>query len=367
MCKYKKFSLVFVGLTILFFLSNIIGWHFIVGRSFVPVAGHGELYRMGCLQPVPSSLEPISYEKKHTEFADYLQQGATGQFDVLTIGDSFSNGDGGNYYQDELESQYGLSVLNVFIYGMNAVSTYYALEQLGYIDKIQPKIIILESVERHVQGRYGVTLLSRPYLTDDALAEMVKKSAPNDPLGHKQLAPGIMVKANWNYLQNKIRYANHPYRISDTTNRVPLNQNLFSTAGHEKELLFLNEDLQYLDKPAQVTTINDNLNQAATDMRARGIKMVFFVAPDKLDLYYPFLADSLQEQWPENPFFDQMTQMPKQYIFMDTKKLLRKPLESGEQDIYWYDDAHWTWNAQKLFCAELMREVDGVVPTFRPS
>ena len=88
----------------------------------------------------------------------------------------------------------------------------------------------------------------------------------------------------------------------------------------------------------------------------KGIKLIFFAAADKYDLYYPYITDKRGR--PENPFFMKMREVPgKEYVFADAMKPLREALGRGEQDVYWLNDTHWSHKGIKIFCDELVRYI----------
>lgn len=359
MMTSKKYASVLLVIFTTFFLANVLLWNGITGKIFTGHDEHGDLLRLGNLPYATSKTEQITYEKRHTEFKDYIESNSNDSYDVLTIGDSFSNGGGGAYYQDELESAYSLSVLNIPLQHRSPFEVLLTLDHLGYIDRIQPRIIILETVERNMQSNWGKDLSLTTSMDDNffhSLMTQPEKTATK--IVGEQYFPGIMVKTNLFFLQNKIRFFRHPYRLTDTTNAVPLTQNPFTASGREHELIFYNDDLWYQKHPDDCEAINANLNRIAEKLHQRGIQLVFLPGPNKFDVYYPQLTESWKEQWPENPFFDQMNALPKNYIFIDSRKLLREAVANGETDVYWSDDTHWSWKAHPIVCAEIMRQLE---------
>ena len=131
------------------------------------------------------------------EFRDYVASGGREHFDVLTIGDSFSNGGGGNYYQDYLADRYGLRVLNVPCEAFgdgNALSILYALQQTGYLAEISPRFVIVESVEHYLADRFNGTLPERPVLSRaDFLQKELPEHRVSDGIREDRLFTPIMV------------------------------------------------------------------------------------------------------------------------------------------------------------------------------
>ena len=347
----KKYVWILVTFFGLFFFGNLALWYGYTGKTFQG----GDLLRLGAILPVPSQTQRIR-EKDFIEFPEYLANDCQGTFDILTIGDSFSNITG---YQNDFVTKYDLSVLHVPNHGYDAISLYYMLDKFGYIDRIRPKIVILESVERGIHGSFGTQILSTPTCKDASFRALMKKPmyAQEESAG-KGWMPCVMVKANANLLFFKLRFFHHLYRVSNTTNVVPLTRDVFSAEGREHTLIFYNDDLNYLHTPANIDRINENLNAVATSMHAKGIRFVFLPAPDKFDVYYPELTPEAKARWPESPFFDEMRAAKKDYIFIDSQKLLRDAIKNGEKDVYLPDDTHWSWKAGKIVCADIMRQLN---------
>lgn len=95
----KKYVMLTILLLYAFVILNFILWHCITGQAFA----QKDLNRLGSLISTESLTQNAKYSKHHTEFKDYISSGMKESFDVITIGDSFSNGGGYTYYQDYLE------------------------------------------------------------------------------------------------------------------------------------------------------------------------------------------------------------------------------------------------------------------------
>ena len=116
------------------------------------------------------------------------------------------------------------------------------------------------------------------------------------------------------------------------------------------------DDLLYLREALDAEMVNQNLNNAARLLKAKGITLIFFAATDKYDLYYPYITD--KKGRPENPFFHDMRAVSgKDYVFVDSMALLRDALSRGEQDIYWLGDTHWSHKGIKIVCDELVKYI----------
>ena len=51
-----------------------------------------------------------------------------------------------------------------------------------------------------------------------------------------------------------------------------------------------------------------------------------------------------------------MESLPKDYVFINTKKILLDELERGEKDVFFKDDTHWSWKASKAIFEKVIIE-----------
>ena len=344
----RRYVLTVAAVLYAFIGANVLLWHGYTGKIFVMK----DMNRMATVITPDALTQDVHYAKHHTELMDYLASGSQESFDVMTIGDSFTNGLDGGSYPDYLVNQYGLKVINAKIRG-HCLEDLYILLNIGVIDRIKPRAVILESVERSVQGRLG-TLEINPQLYETSIeklpALMRTKAAQEIASG---LMPSVMIQWNGQFLYYLLYHMRHPDKLSTKVYTIQLDRPFFTNPGHENNLLHYWEDLEYLKHPLNAEIVNRNLNNAARLLKARGIKLLFFAAADKYDLYYPYITD---KKHPENPFFAKMRAVqPKDYDFIDTLAVLREALARGEQDVYWLGDTHWSWKGIKLFCDELVK------------
>jgi len=334
-------------------------WHGVVSKIFFSKNDHGDLSRLGSFDTTEAVTKQVRYNTKHVEFEEYLRSGVSEHFDIITIGDSFSNGKGGAYYQDYLTEQYGKTVLNVKTGSYSAVQMLHLLDDLGYLDEIKPKTVILESVERNMQDYFGNVEANTLSTSREAFmkSQLIGNKTEIDAItAEGKLLPSIMVDANMNFIENRIFALCHLGKLSDLVYITQLNRDEFTNLGQENMLLFLNDDLWYLKKQTNYKTINENLNMAADVLAKKKINMIFITAVDKYDLYYPYIKDHQGQQ--ENLFFVEFEKLPKNYTFINTKQILRSLLADGEKDVYWSDDTHWSWKAQQVIVNEVDKNIN---------
>ena len=327
-------------------MINLALWHGTVKSIFQ----QRDLNRLGNIASTQALNQDMLYSKHHTEFYDYAASENFEPYDVLTIGDSFSNGGGGNYYQDYLVNQYGLKVLNA----QADIAGLYALDKLGWLDKISPKVVIYESVARYLQGRLGEKLIDAGNTEEQAEALLSRTETPKP--NTFDFLPAISFQAVGKYIYHRIYRILKPEQLSPEVYITKIDRPFFTNPGQENTLLFYFQDLDYLKNPLNAEMVNQNLNTAARILKAKGIKLVFFAAADKYDLYYPYIID--KKGRPENSIFQKMRDVQgKEYIYIDTITPLRQALERGEQDVYWLGDTHWSHKGIKFFCDELVKYI----------
>ena len=341
----KKYVLSYLAVMYIFMAGSLVFW----GKVVQPAFTQRDLNRLGSLAVTPSLTPDAKYSEHFTKFADYVKSGRRESFDVLTIGDSFSSG----AYQDYLVNNYGLKIINTPLTG-NCVEDLYMLCASGWLDEILPRVVILESVERSVQSRLGVTELEyRPEVDSRDIAGMLRKKSASSPY---RLVSPLTVQANMIYISHKLYHLCHPEKLSPEVYITQLDRPFFTNPGRENTLLHYWGDLEHLEHPLDAEMVNLNLNNAARILKAKGIKLVFFAGVDKYDLYYPYILD--KKDRPENPFFQKMRNVQgKEYVFVDSLKPLREALAKGEQDVYWLGDTHWSWKGIKYVCDEMIKHI----------
>ena len=82
----------------------------------------------------------------------------------------------------------------------------------------------------------------------------------------------------------------------------------------------------------------------------KGITLIVLPSPDKYGVYYEFIQN--KANYPRPLFFDQMDGMEKDYIYINSKKILTNAV-NNKRDIYFFDDTHWSPWGSKLIAREL--------------
>lgn len=348
--SYVYFFSIFV---LILFLYHIIVYSFFTSK--VIAAGDsgyvGDLVRLSYqMDFIELKKTENTLPKQHLEGAEYHGQ----KIDVLTIGDSFSNGgaSGKNaYYQDYIASQNNYNVLNIKrlpFAGKGVAPTFLALYNSGVIDQIKPRIVLLSIGSRDLVPRFG-TALDWEYKADaQAIDKEIKAMEPRDLISHQLKDVSIVNTANF-----KLPYYTLMYKFMPCYKQVckfPLKESLF-TVG-DKDILVYGKSLNglYTSTPENVKNANANLNRIAKMLKEKGIEMYFMPAVTKYDLYSEFIDHSAALK---DPLFDLLEPLQKEYTLINTKKILLPLLQKGEKDIFYADDTHWSYKASEAIFTEI--------------
>ncbi len=328
-----------ITIVIIFLSYHLIIWNVFTTQIFKPKDGTsvGDMGRMSYQINMLHNRElKYTLPKEHLHKDNFKNQ----KVDIITIGDSFSNGHalGQNpYYQDFLATELNASVLNIAPYEKyNSLETLIGLYNSGYLEKIRPKAIIIESVERMIPERYSKEI--------DFSIKNVKAIPEEKTLKVKLIPVDIINTANYKLPYYMMKY-NFNNNAQTYVYKLDLNKKLFSINTGKKILIF-RDDICNITKftSENIEQVNENFNKVARLLKTINIKLFFMPAVDKYDLYYDYLKDN---KYPKNPFFDLIRPLKKEYFFIDTKKILLPLLEKGLKDVYWVDDTHWS---QKASC-----------------
>lgn len=130
---------------------------------------------------------------------------------------------------------------------------------------------------------------------------------------------------------------------------------MFSTS--KNNLLFFYEDINRLEinnKNENINNLNTILNTLAKKLAQKNIKLIVLPCPDKFDYYYNQIIE--KNRYPRPIFFDYLRTLKKDYIYIDSKKILQEKTKNLK-DVYFYDDTHWSPIAAKIIANEIQKEI----------
>ncbi|MFZ2969236.1 MAG: hypothetical protein WA080_09320 [Sulfuricurvum sp.] len=342
--SYKQFCSFFIGVFSIFVIYHALVWSCMTSKFFDASPYYiGDLGRMSYqVDLLFPRIEEHTLPKKHWEAIPHQSD----PIDVITIGDSFSNGMGlgkNPYYQDYLATRWNVNVLNIqnLDDSFSYIDTIYYLKNHGWLSNHHPKAILIESVERevlhHIPSKQPVMTLTKKALDNRLVTKNFTTTFPT-----------VTMVNTANY---KAPYYTIGYHFSDHAQKevykLELNQNFF-TSKDRNHLLVYHDDLEYSDQftVAAVHNLNTQLNTLADILQKEGIKLIFMPCVDKYDLYYNHVKN--KQKYPQNRFFSLLRQEPKRYLFVDTKALLTPLLKNRVQDLYYADDTHWSYKASQV-------------------
>ena len=259
--------------------------------------------------------------------------------DLLTIGDSFSNG-GGTYYQNHLIKNQHLRILNIpnLTNVNNYIETISILNQTNFLNIINPKSILIESVERRAVERFSANI------DFNKTVDNVNKLLEHNMNSYDTPATLSFINTNnYNAFLYNILYFFNDSAFYSSVYKVSLTGAHFNNKAPSTLLYYIN-DLKYLNfaTKSNISALNHNINTLAKALQEKKITLYFMPVVDKYDLYEPYIINN---QYQQSHFFKLLRQEDKQYTLIDTKKILSLSLNNKEKDIFWADDSHWTEKA----------------------
>jgi len=336
----KKISIFIVSFILIFGMIHTIVWFLYTKSILFPSENNkvGDLVRISCQTNSKHIRKNINTLKRtHLKASQWNGQ----QVDILTVGDSFSNGGGGgknSFYQDYIETLYNKRVLNITPNVPNKhIETIISMYNNGMLDDIKPKVIILEVVERFIvytlakEIKWEYTIGKEQFI--DNMSRSIYREKPN--------YISIINKRNYDCILNPIYYnfSELPLDRNKMVYRSNLNKNMFSVVN-SNTLLFTKIEIDFIKNNSikNLTMVNNNLNHLSKILKLKGIDLIFMPVVDKYDLYSSYIINN---KFPINTFFKFFNNLNKQYMYINTKKILL-PLIKKKKDVYFADDTHWS-------------------------
>lgn len=268
----------------------------------------------------------------------------------FTIGDSFTQQSKIGYV-NKLSAKFPNDVVSFkskYQHEGDVISTAYGLASSDYFDSVKVEYVILQCVERYIVYR-GVGLNKELQLSYASIEEKNKESKKEIIPTKEPFATDRFIK----FPLNNIMYLFNTNGHNGQVYKEELTKQLFSVKTND--VLFFNEDVSLLyfnNNSKNIKHLNDNLNDLAGILSEKGIKLIVLIAPDKFDLYYPYIKNNKKYKKPI--FFEQFNSLAKNYLYLDTYQLLRQQLEQNTKDLYLYDDTHWSPWATELIATKII-------------
>jgi hypothetical protein len=277
----------------------------------------------------------------------------------FTIGDSFTRQRKMGYVS-KLSAKYPNNVVSFntdYLLGGDPMTSLYGLINSDYFDSVKVEYVVFQSVERYLASRgvglnrdvqYGYSKVEETILQQkkERLEGQQKSSTAKEP----PYPTDRFVK----FPLNNIMYLYNPMGNNEFVYKEMLTTPLFSTSRND--VLFYKEDIDFLEfnnNEDNVKKLNDNLNEVALALKKKGIQLIVLIAPDKFDLYYPYLVN--KNNYTKPLFFEHFNQLEKNYLYVDAHTIFRDKLKQKAKDIYLYDDTHWSPWATKIVATEIAK------------
>jgi hypothetical protein len=296
-----------------------------------------------------------SYHMPET-FSDLseLQLEKENDVDILVVGDSFSQQENSGF-QNYLSSAFGVKTVNVgsksYVFD-NPIQFLFTLANGDLLDSLKVRYVVLESVERSFAQRALVADVKSVVTTKDLDWKFGRPASVKTVQG-SHLGLGILEDIINYSLYNLLYNFNEKAFISPVY-KTRLTRKLFST--RENTFLFYYEDIDSLKYCTEmnVHVLNSILNALSEKLNAKGTRLIVVPGPDKYDMYHDFIANN---RLPKNLFFEYLNNEKKEYIYIDTKKLLLDYIDRGDEDIYYADDSHWSPIAAQIVARTIHDEL----------
>jgi len=295
-------------------------------------------------------------ERRVTNISE-LYPNFKGTYDVITIGDSFSN-QAASGYQDYLINN-DLSVLNIDfgLLGQNPIQALLLLLNGGFFEDVKSRYVVLECAERFVIDRCNELQFAES-VSALALKEKVKARVSRKA---EKIHTNSEIKPVRFFSRNtlQIPLINILYLFQERPRKAVVYKGvvtgeLFSVKSNR--VLFYNKDYKGIvskndrDKARMVV---ESINALSEKLAQKDITLLFLIAPDKYDMYYPYLHHT--ERYERPLFFDHYSGFRKKYIDIPAYSILNKAIHSGVRDVYYYDDTHWSPKASQYVADEIYR------------
>ena len=349
--QIKQLIQLFIITNVIYVAFNFSIWEFYTKKIFLGNKKEnsvgGDLSRLGYISTsLTLRKRDNNLSIKHYEGNSLALSNSNQNFDIVTIGDSFSNGGGGGenpFYQDYIATLYNKKVLNIQLLSDSYLNTPIVLVNSGVLEKLGVKTVILQSVEHDFINRMTSSIDENKTMDiQDVISLCKNQKYHNTPPEYNFINNGNFKFIAYNLLR---KFSDHGF--FNIVYKVPLKQNLFS-AQHENDLLFYGDDIKKnnLSSPSNLSIANEHLNKLANILKQHGIKLIVLATPNKYTIYSDFMVE--KNKYGRSTFYEEFSKLSQEYQFINSKPILQKAVAAGVKDIYYSDDTHWSYKASEL-------------------
>ncbi|WP_337965712.1 hypothetical protein [uncultured Flavobacterium sp.] len=337
----------FIFKTLLFTLPFLALYSFTY--LFYSTAESPDLLRLGYIPNIYKSYREVFDFDKAKKF-ELLSKSSNRKFEILTIGDSFSEQNVIGY-KNELANDFTVLHVDRFI-SHNQIQTLMNLVKGDFFDKYKIKYVVLQNVERYIIDNSEEIDPNCTLTTNDIDTLVANHKAKEEVFKY-----GFFSRATLKFpLSSAKFFLKNNYISNEVVYNVQLNtKSLFS--NNSDKLLFYFQDLAKVEKNNLVENsknLNDILNTISEKLQQKNVKLIVLPSPDKYDLYYDYILD--KKNFTKPLFFDNFKKLKKDYIYIDSKEILSEKMKT-EKDIYFFDDTHWSPVSSKLIANEIKNSI----------
>lgn len=251
------------------------------------------------------------------------------KFDILTIGDSFSE-QGAAGYQNYLASDYILKILHFDSeFHLNPIQTLFGLVNGDFFDTYDVKTVVLQSVERNLVLR-GLNINTDSILK---ISEIIKVKKTTNSYSNSTFVTNRIFKFPFYVAARKF----FPNILFSKIYKWELKESRFSVPSND--FLFWHGDISSIDfnnSSIYIDTLNSVLNNLSDRLDSKGVKLFLLAAPNKYTFYFDIVKKRNASKEPI--FFKKFESYEKKYAYLNLYELANQDLE----DFYYYDDTHWS-------------------------
>jgi len=336
---------------LLFFISPFVILCIITELFYVKSGG--DLNRLGKInidKHYRAKFEDDFNQTQHYLNFSQLDLYKTNTFNILTIGDSFSQ-QGAHGYQNYIKNPKSTLNFNTLAYNLptnNPIDLTYKLCNENVFNNLKVNYLILQLVERNIITRSEELDLHSGYSIEKIISFKKTKQHNNSFFNHIQFSDYIKFPA-YSILYN---FSNNAYFSS--IHQTNINKKLFSS---NNKLLFLKDDLSAIERNNDITNIknlNKKLNILSRKLKERNTTLIVLPSPDKYDIHYDYITTKNK---PEPLFFDHLKKLNKDYLYIDSKQVLKEHIDNGVKDVYFVDDSHWSPIGAKIIANSITETI----------
>lgn len=315
----------------------------------------GDLIRIGYVADINNYNSHNVFNKEDIGSIDFtrlsgLDLKQNHKFKTLIIGDSYSTLEKKGY-PNYLAKGGVNSVLyfDNFLTKPNPIESVYSILNGDLLDKVKIDYLIFESVEREFVNRALDVETNNSFKIDSI--GIIKDKHEKNELKLESEEEKFFSNRMFLFSYYNIAYLFDDNAFKSETYKVKTTKSLFS--NNKNELLFFHNDLRFLKINSDiknVSKVNDVMNDLSKKLNEKGIKLIVIPGPDKYDAYYDYILNKSSYKKPL--FFDHLNSMKKDYLYINSKKIIDQLVKS-KKDVYYYDDTHWSPWATKSIAKEI--------------